>query len=331
MRRLLLAAALLSAACGGSTPTQPNPTPKPNPQAQTWTISGTVTTTLTGEPVGGASVAFSSQTLTTNSAGRWTLTGTGTPSGSYGVEVSAAGHLTRKTSIRAENGRDVTIDLIRDTAPFSLPLYRQLVRNDFDQPGQLQWTRRWTVTPKFYINTRNPRTGSHISAIEIEAFSGAIHRVVSQVIGVAPAIETGDGPRESDGYIQVSIVNEPGANYCGTASVGSNPGVIYINYADICNYGFYGCSAIGAVSGVMAHEVGHALGLWHGTSGGSMDIRPHVSRCNDLQLSPVEQHHARVLYSRPVGNADVDWDQSSTPLLRASLNQRHVVSCFRPR
>jgi hypothetical protein len=36
--------------------------------------------------------------------------------------------------------------------------YRELVRNQFDEPEKLQPIRRWTKAPNFYIHKRNPRT-----------------------------------------------------------------------------------------------------------------------------------------------------------------------------
>jgi hypothetical protein len=326
--------AVLAAACGGSSPTQPqpNPNPVPNPQPPTWTIKGTVTTTLTGEPVAGASLTFGTQTITADSAGRWVLTGTGTPSGVYGVEVSAAGYLTRKTGITAENGRDVTIDLIRDAGDFSLAFYRQIARNDFDQPGQLQWTRRWTVAPKFYINTFNPRTNSDISQAEITAIASAIRDILPQATGgtfVNPVIETGSGSRTSTGFIEIRITYDPNGDefgdYCGRATVATDPGLIKINFAQCTSV----CGAIGTLGPVASHEVGHSMGLYHTAGPGVMSLS-WLSTCGGTSMSTQERHHAKLLYSRPVGNADMDWDQPSTPLLKALLAKpAPVVQCFR--
>lgn len=317
-------------------PTAPPPTPaqpQPQPQPLTWTITGTVTTTLTGEPVAGASLNFGDQTIAANSAGRWTLNGNGTISGLFGVEVSAPEHLTRKTAIRAENGRDVEVDLIRVGGVFSLGFYRQFVRNDYDQPGILQNLRRWTENPSVYVDIRNPRTGALTSdeievirrsaADAIQAYTGGVFRLDRFEFGAASR-------PEATGWINVSISYEPKGDYCGRSRVGANPGLITLNYdrcASEC-----GSAKIGART--TRHEFGHALGFWHVADQKAILHPDALTRaaCTTGVFSATELQHARIAYSRPVGNADVDWDQPSTPLLQLFLSQpAPVVSCFRRR
>jgi hypothetical protein len=335
MRLISVVIVLVCAGCGGSSPTNPQPpvTTPPVTQPQTWTLTGTINTTLTGEPVVGAALTFGTQTISANSAGRWTLTGTGTISGTFGVEVTAPGYLTRKTGIKAENGRDVTIDLIRDGGAFSLGFYRQFVRNGLDQPSGLQWTRRWTKAPNFYINTRNVHTGRDLSAEEVSVLVEAIQTTIPLATGgtlQAGAIDVGIGERPAQaGYIAVSVTYEPNGDefgdYCGRATVAADPGWIKVNY-DRCASE---CGSMKVSPRTMAHELMHAMGFWHTSNGGLMDVVQRGA-CNATAPSSTELHHARILYSRPVGNADVDWDQPSTPLLHAFLSQPPpVVSCFR--
>jgi hypothetical protein len=327
---LLAVSAALALGCGGGAPTQPNPSPNPNPapQPSTWTITGTVTTTLTGEPVPGAALNFTTQTVTTDGAGRWTLTGPGTASGTFGVEVSAPAYITRKTAIRAENGRDVTIDLIRDGGPFSLGFYRQFVRNDFDTPGNLQVLRRWTEAPSVYVDIRNPRTGQ-LTAEEIESIRLAASEAIPVYSGGVFTLQRFEYGAESRpqvaGWINVEISYEPDGNYCGRAFVGSNPGLITMNY-DRC---FCGSAKLDPQT--LRHEFGHAMGFWH-VSHASAILNPNPATrpdCRSSAFSDMERHHARIAYSRPPGNADVDWDQLSPSLLQAFLHEpAPVVTCF---
>src|SRR5688500_12070466 len=125
MRRLLLSVALLSFGCGGGSPTQPSPSPAPT----TATISGLITTPLTGVPVAGATLAFLSRTVTTDAAGAWSLDGQNA-NASLSVTISAPGYITRETTIKTEQGRTgVEVDLIKNAAPFSLTFFRQAWRN----------------------------------------------------------------------------------------------------------------------------------------------------------------------------------------------------------
>jgi hypothetical protein len=71
------------------------------------------------------------------------------------VTVSADGFVPHEqwVQVRLEQRADITLDLIRNAAPFSMDYYRQLVRGTFDQEGAPFDVLRWTQTPKFYIKT----------------------------------------------------------------------------------------------------------------------------------------------------------------------------------
>ena len=116
----------------------------------------------------------------------------------------------------------------------------------------------------------------------------------------------------------------PDGNYCGKANVGADPGKIWINY-DRCASE---CGAERISPSTLAHEVGHAMGFWHHDQGGLMDSVVHRSSCGETRFSDIERYHASVLYSRPVGNADVDWDQPTSALL-IGASAAPIVICRR--
>ena len=103
LRQLLLVLLAMAAACGGGSGPAPTPTPTPNtptPPA-TWSLSGTVTETLTGTPVGGAALAFSNlESVTADSSGHWMLRRSDTPDSSLLVELKAAGYWTAASTSR---------------------------------------------------------------------------------------------------------------------------------------------------------------------------------------------------------------------------------------
>lgn len=103
--RLALAASLLLAGCGGSSPTGPSPT-APSPAAQTITIQ--VTDTVTGAQLDAPTHSVS-----------------GFPAQ---VTLSREGYISRTTWITTTMA---TIDLIPE-AGFDLEFYRQLARGSLD-------------------------------------------------------------------------------------------------------------------------------------------------------------------------------------------------------
>jgi hypothetical protein len=307
-------------ACGGKSGGEsPAPTAPSAPGSSSWTVGGQVTDSLTGDPVSGASVTVDGrQPVVTDAQGRWQIEGAGSLRPVLSASVVADGFVPRETFLKFQEGgrSDVSIEVIAERAPFLLSFYRALVRNGLEEPTSLEPVRRWTSNPNFYIETRNPKTGSALEPQELDVVIGTIRQVVPQLTGgvlVAGAIETGLNPREArTGYINVKIVYEPSEPYCGRAYVGLNPGEIEINY-DRCASA---CGSAKVTPTAIAHEVGHALGFWHVDRGIMTAVVSN--HCSNVQFTEQERIHARLAYRRPAGNADPDRDPTTYSTVQSS-------------
>jgi len=254
--------------------------------------------------------------VTTGGDGGFTLSSTSNPPANpFRVDVSGASLVSRSVWITWQNGSrtGISIDVIRDSAPFSMTFYRNFVRGTFDATGGPYPVLRWMESPKFYVKTID-QNGRPVEPEVLQMVRDSIGRAVAAYtagrLSVA-ALETGTETRpDTIGWINVNIRRDPNERtVCGNALIGANPGIINLN-DDVCS-----CGSNKIPGSLVMHEVAHALGFFHVPDRNSVMFPFLPGNCPSGTLSADEQFHAAIAYSRPRGNTDPDTDPSNAPSL----------------
>ena len=324
-QRLSLATAgtlLLAAACGGSSSSgsSSSPTaPSPSSPSYRWSVAGSVIDTVNHQSISGATVkpAWNLAPVSTTGDGAYFLGANGNlPPNPAKVTVSADGFVTREQwlSVQAQQRTDVNLDLIRNSAPFSMDFYRQLARGAYDQDGAPYDLLRWSQQPKFYLKTTD-QLNRAIASDVIATIRDAVNRAVPVWTGglYSASIESGTTTRDgAPGWINILITNDPGERVtCGQSYIGRDPGEINLIINPVCS-----CGSIKIPGHVVVHEVGHALGFFHVGDSKSVMYPRAPGNCPLGDLSADERYHAAIVYQRPRGNSEPDNDPSSGPAFR---------------
>jgi hypothetical protein len=258
-------------------------------------VSGRVVASHSGQAIPGATLLLDG--IAPEKSGADGVYSLDTPPGSNRpLNVVADGYQYRETYLRGGEVRsNVDIDLIPTAGAFPFGLYRQMARNGWEQPNNLQALQHWTVSPNIHLENRWRDTGAPISDAVLQYFVSEIQRVIPGLTdGRFSAGRIEIGPEVWNfvpGYISIHFDHSGNWSY-----VGQNPGQVQFGTAAPCT------------SIMIIHELGHAMGFWHSSVLGSVMGGHVLATCDLVNLTAEEQQVARVLYSRPPGNVEPDRD-----------------------
>ncbi len=295
----LAAFGLVLVSCGGGDASVPTPPTTPPASA---TVRGILTRTVEGGPVSGVRLSAGGVMARSGADGSFALD---LPPGDHRLTVSGFGIVERTTTIRAP-GDGLEIDAIPNVegGPWKLEFYREIARNG-SGGGTLEPLTHWDTEPTFFIDTRPEGT------TETEIPEATVAFVTEAIRVTVPLLSGGRYTAE-----RIVPTREPPEDM--------TPGTVILRWnaaevAEFADNAHAFAKQVGGSENVVVfrhleetwavhHEIGHVMGLYHPLDG----LRPsHMWYSGHLEpphFTEWDIFHARVLYSRPAGNVDVDVD-----------------------
>ncbi|HKY61515.1 MAG TPA: hypothetical protein VJP59_10945, partial [Gemmatimonadota bacterium] len=288
----------------GSPPPGPAPPPPPPPDGST-ALAGRIVDQFSGAGISGLTVSFAGETTTTDGSGDFAIPGD--PSSSLRDLTIQGGSIhTRSTFARGSDDRWEVIPSSFAMQPF----------NDVAREYEPR-TIRWIQNPKIYIDTtaHNFPGGGPVPQTWIDEAADVARDIVqdwsSGTISATVTV-TGSPPSEgTPGAIVIAFDEDPD-RYAGPQAVGLAR-TFWSSTRAISSVQiwlrFGGIADAGVRYAVLAHEIGHGMGMGHMNGSTSSLMQPVISTGD---LTTFDRRTGDIVYSRSPGNSSPDTDNSST-------------------
>ena len=311
------------ASCGGggsSSPTAPTSVATPT----NVTFSGTVTNTVTGVPVGGATVTIGSASATSSADGTYSLAVTA--SGQAGFSVSASGYYTRESAVSMTRATTINVKIIPQANGFDLAFFDHSVRDGSKgttrwmiQPPIEIWTQIWRCVEPCNSTSATYEATADTAPAYFERYAREAIALISDLTGgfmSNPVITTKAHPvgtrrqRDAGGgdsirFMLTNKFSNPRSGG-GTWNTPGGNGVILTGSGLSFNQTH---SSATANSSIYMHELGHAVGM---TPGHGADLSlvpgPSIMGPDPVAVTAKDRLHTKILYKRPVGSLSPDRD-----------------------
>jgi hypothetical protein len=317
-------------ACGADRPAAPAPLPIQTPDNL---AVGTVLTVVSGEtkrPVGGATVVVAGRSYTTDAAGEVRL-GDGVPRGSL-VDVVAAGFLDRQTTIRAP-----------ESARFSLWPKTSVTGLSEQTTAELVYTAGAFCCPADVLAAQplrrvSPAIGSFDLVLDARYAGDAGIRAAIQeaasLAGGAAGARVVFMPAETSGGFRIDVTTGPDPENRPNVAAFTERRLDALGYITGGRIVFVMDEYLSArqpriLTNIMAHELGHILGLGHSSVPGLMSVfqgtgTHYAFFAGAGDFSPIEKLVLDLMYDRRTGTRFPDNDRAAS---LTSAGRRERIVC----
>ena len=311
-------------------------------------LAGAVVGTISAQPLAGVSVRIESHQTTTDVYGNFRLNGVG--DGQCLLNVTGDQVYPRRVIVNPANGRVIQVGAIERQSAFHLEFYRELARGNHPEEKDLLPTHRWTgaTPPTVYIDT-NARAiyDGVISQETIDRIAQVITQVVPVFSGnvyAGAAIHVRSFAEYAfevipDNSIVISfddtlvLQDVLGVAFTEPDFGSPNRYVLQKAWIFVLNQeAFFSRSGV-TREAVVAHELGHSFGYRHTSLLPSIMVKAGMYAG---LFSENDRIHMAVMYRRPAGNMDIDYDPLTTekaikkPLKYQVFFDRHPNRVFPP-
>ncbi|MGH7544417.1 MAG: BACON domain-containing protein [Gemmatimonadota bacterium] len=283
----------------------PPPPPPPPPPGGLTALAGRIVDQFSGAGVSGLTVSFAGETTATDGSGDFEIPGD--PSSSLRDLTIQGGSIhTRRTFARGSDDRWEVI-----SSSFAIQPFDDVAREY--EPRTI----RWTQNPQVYIDTRahNFPGGGPVPQAWIDEAEDVARDIVQDWSGgtlSAAVTVTSSPPSEGTPGAMVIAFDEDPDRYAGPQSVGlartfwSSSRAISSAHVWLR---FSGIGDAGVRYAVLAHEMGHGMGMGHMNGSTSSIMKPVISTSD---LTVFDRRTGDIVYSRSPGNSNPDTDNQST-------------------
>jgi hypothetical protein len=290
-------------------PSISEPTPIPTSSVL---LSGQVVDQFGGQALSGISVQYAGLSATTDATGSFTFAGDATSTYSE-LTLSGSGIYRRQTYARTGDNRWQVVP-----GSFNMAAFNDVARDEWGPR-----TIRWTSTPTIYVDTRpegfqdGAELQQWISEVQNQA-AAFVSKWSGTTMSPAQVVVTSNPPRDYTGGTIVIHFSENDSDYGNSSqtigyariswsSSGSiNGAAVWLRYVR-----YSGTSGASKRTGILGHELGHAMGMGHMSSGTPSFMYPSIGSNTDL--SAFDRQAALLLYSRAPGSSSPDTDYSDGP------------------